>query len=162
SKGISDRERRRVLDDLGQPGSAYRELIYKRGFSGRKKFSAREEVVRFFDVALDWINHSISSNRREDGLYHAYNLVRFESKAGMSIRRLYPMLEGQVAVLSSGYLSAEESLKLLRALKQSAMFRADQQSYVLYPNRELPRFIERNNIPGKEIKRSALLRKLLA
>ncbi|HYV28807.1 MAG TPA: hypothetical protein VFA77_14825, partial [Candidatus Eisenbacteria bacterium] len=161
SKGINDRDRRRVLDDLGRAGSAYRERIYRDGFSGRKQFFARERLIRFFEVALEWINHSISSNRREDGLYHSYNLVRFESKTAV-IRRLYPMLEGQVAVLSSGCLVAEESLEVLRALKRSAMFRPDQHSFVLYPNRELPRFLERNNMPRKEIERSALLRKLLA
>ena len=42
------------------------------------------------------------------------------------------------------------------------MYRADQHSYLLYPNRQLPRFVERNNIPASEIRRSALLRKLLA
>jgi hypothetical protein len=72
------------------------------------------------------------------------------------------MLEGQVAVLSSGYLTAEESLELLVALKHSAMYRADQHSYLLYPNRQLPRFVERNNISAKEVRRSALLRQLLA
>ena len=113
-------------------------------------------------MALEWINHSIHANRRPDGLYHAYNLIRLESKAELPIRRLYEMLEGQVAVLSSGHLSPEESLELLTALKRSAMYRADQHSYLLYPNRQLPRFVEKNNIPAKELQRSALLRKLLA
>ena len=72
------------------------------------------------------------------------------------------MLEGQVAVLSSGHLSAEESLQLLATLKRSRMYRADQHSYLLYPNRQLPRFIERNDIPAADLRRSALLRKLLA
>lgn len=33
---------------------------------------------------------------------------------------------------------------------------------MLYPNRELPRFVDRNNIPPAEIQRSALLKKLVA
>ena len=53
-------------------------------------------------------------------------------------------------------------MDLLRALRASAMYRADQHSYLLYPNRELPRFIDRNNIPRAEIRRSALLKRLLA
>jgi len=72
------------------------------------------------------------------------------------------MLEGQVAVLSSNHLSAGESLEVLTALKHSAMYRADQHSYLLYPNRELPRFLDRNNIPAGEIRRLGLLQALLA
>ena len=37
---------------------------------------------------------------------------------GISIRHLYEMLEGQVAVLSSGYLSAADSVELLDAFAQ--------------------------------------------
>ena len=77
--------------------------------------------------------------------------MRFENRTSLPIRRLYEMLEGQVAVLSSGHLSAEESLEVLTALKHSSMYRADQHSYLLYPNRRLPAFVEKNNIPAKEI-----------
>ena len=85
-----------------------------------------------------------------------------KDRKSFPIRRLYEMLEGQVAVLSSGHLSPEESLEVLAALKHSSMYRADQHSYLLYPDRRLPRFVEKNNIPTKEISRSTLLRKLLA
>jgi hypothetical protein len=159
---ISARQRRQVLDDLGRAGSNYRQRLYQRGFSGRKTRLAGKQLIDFLDQALAWTNHSIRANRRPDGLYHAYNLVRFESKTELPIRRLYEMLEGQVAVLSSGYLPAGESLALLTALKRGAMYRADQHSYLLYPNRQLPRFVERNNIPAAELRRSALLRTLLA
>jgi len=162
SSRLSDRERRRVLDDLGRAGSDYRQRIYQHGFSERKTRLTGRKLIAFFDSALEWLNHSIHANRRPDGLYHAYNLVRLESKMKVPIRRLYEMLEGQVAVLSSGHLSAEESLELLTALKRSAMYRADQHSYLLYPNRQLPRFVEKNNLPAREVRRSALLRKLLA
>jgi hypothetical protein len=42
------------------------------------------------------------------------------------------------------------------------MFRADQHSYTLYPNRELPRFMDRNNVPAAFVRGSGLLRELLA
>jgi len=71
------------------------------------------------------------------------------------------MLEGQVAILSSGYLSTEESIALLFALRNSRMFRKDQYSYMLYPDRNLPKFIEKNNIPDDKYKKSALLKKLV-
>jgi hypothetical protein len=71
------------------------------------------------------------------------------------------MLEGQVAVLSSGYLDTEASLAVLDALKASKLFREDQYSYVLYPNKTLPRFLEKNNISPAEISESELLSKLV-
>jgi hypothetical protein len=159
---LGDDQRRRVLDGLGRVGSDYRQRIYKHGFSERKRKLTGGEIAGFFDLALEWTNHSISANRRPDGLYHAYNLIRLEGKKGVAIRRLYEMLEGQAAALSSGHLSAEESLALLDALKRSAMYRADQHSYLLYPNRRLPRFVEKNNIPANELSRSPLLKRLLA
>ena len=151
-----------MLDDLGRAGSDYRRRLYQHGLSDQKTSITGPKLVRFFDSALEWINHSIQSNRRTDGLFHAYNLVRFENRSRLPIRRLYEMLEGQVAVLSSGHLPAEESLKVLIALKRSSMYRPDQHSYLLYPDRRLPAFAEKNHIPAEEIHRTALLRKLLA
>jgi hypothetical protein len=159
---ISDRDRRRVLDDLGRAGSQYRQRIYAHGLSGRKRTISGAPLRRFFAVALEWADHSIRANRRSDGLYHAYNLVRFEQPEAIPMRRLYEMLEGQVAALSCGRLSAAESVALLVALRRSAMYRADQHSYLLYPNRALPRFTEKNNIPDRDIRRSRLLQALLA
>ncbi len=158
---IKDAQRKQVVDDLGRAGSDYRQRIYA-GFSRRKAPLTGRQLLDFFTAALDWTNHSIQANRRSDGLYHAYNLIRFDDPKALPIRRLYEMLEGQVAVLSSGHLSPEESLKLLAAIKRSKMYRADQHSYLLYPDRQLPRFVEKNNIPARELRRSALLRKLLA
>jgi hypothetical protein len=63
--------------------------------------------------------------------------------------------------LSSGYISGETSLELLDALKNSALFRPDQYSYILYPNKELPRFDVKNNIPSQKVAASELLLELL-
>jgi hypothetical protein len=71
------------------------------------------------------------------------------------------MLEGQVAVLSSGYLSSKENLEVLDALKASALFRPDQYSYILYPNKNLPRFSDKNNIDSAVIEKSDLVNQLL-
>ena len=107
------------------------------------------------------MDQSIRVNKRADGLYHAYNLISFSDKS-ISIRYLYEMLEGQVAVLSSGYLSVQESLDVLNSLKNSALFRPDQYSYLLYPDRQLPLFIHKNNIPAGKVKESKLLSRLIA
>jgi hypothetical protein len=158
--GFSDKDRYHFAEVLGEAGSEYRQQIYKHGFSGRKVEVKAAKLVEFMHVALEHIEHSIRKNKREDGLYHAYNLISFSEK-GLSIRYLYPMLEGQVAVLSSGYLSAEECLDVLDHLKKSSLFRADQYSYILYPDRQLPRFTEKNNISENQVERSALLKKLV-
>ncbi|HBQ59670.1 MAG TPA: hypothetical protein DD671_08610, partial [Balneolaceae bacterium] len=115
----------------------------------------------FVEVALEYLEHSIRANKREDNLYHAYNLMSVEGE-GISISYLDEMLEGQVAVLSSKYLSTEDSLKVLDALRNSALYRKDQQSYILYPNKDLPGFLERNNIPEELVKKSELLQTLIA
>ncbi|MBN1542325.1 hypothetical protein JW992_09285 [candidate division KSB1 bacterium] len=158
---ISDRDRKTILDGLGHAGTSYRNRVYSDGFSGDKKSIAFVELIAFFDLALKHIDFTIQANKRRDYLYHAYNLIKFEPGGSLSIRRLNKMLEGQVAVLSSGYLSVEETLRVLTALRNSDLFRSDQHSYLLYPDRPLPRFIEKNTIPQKDLEKSELL-KLLA
>lgn len=159
---ISDAQRKRILDELGRAGSDYREQLYSKGFSQPMASINGQQLLDFFASAAEWTNHSIHANQRSDGLYHSYNLIRLEDGKSVPIRRLYEMLEGQVAALSSGHLSAEESLTLLAALKRSPMYRADQHSYLLYPDRRLAAFVEKNNLPPKQLRHSALLKKLLA
>jgi len=161
AKRIDDRDRKRVLDKLGRAGSQYRQRLYARGLSGKRQVVKGARLLRFFNTALDWADHAIDANRRPDGLYHAYNLISLDRRGEIPIRRLYEMLEGQVAVLSSGRLSAAQSIEVLLALRKSVIYRADQHSYLLYPNRDLPRFTERNNIPAKDVRRSGLLSKLV-
>lgn len=79
----------------------------------------------------------------------------------IAVSYLEEMLEGQVSVLSSGYLSSKENLEVLDALKSSALFREDQYSYLLYPNKELAKFLDKNQIPEKAISESKLLQQLL-
>ena len=117
--------------------------------------------MQFTQLALSYIDQSIQVNKRSDGLYHSYNLVSFDEK-GVSIRYLYEMLEGQVAVLSSGYLTAVASSAVLDSLKSSKLFRRDQYSYILYPDRNLTLFSEKNNIPSDKVKTSKLLSMLIA
>jgi hypothetical protein len=157
---FSDKVRKSIIDALGNAGSEYRGKIYKAGFSGRKNFISAKELVQFLDLNLEFIDKSIRRNKRSDNLYHSYNLISF-SEEGVKIRRLYEMLEGQVAVLSSGLLEPCEVNEVLDALKRSAMFREDQYSYILYPDRQLPRFTEKNIIPSDLISKSKLLTDLV-
>ncbi|MCJ7757027.1 MAG: hypothetical protein MUP24_02690, partial [Gillisia sp.] len=158
---ISDKDRKSVLDGLGNAGSNYRTAIYENGFSSSKNTISKEGLLNFTKVALQFIDHSIEANKRADKLYHAYNLMTVENEQEISISYLPEMLEGQVAVLSSGYLSSSASLELLDSLKASALFRPDQYSYLLYPNKELPRFSEKNNITSVDFEKSELLKQLI-
>jgi hypothetical protein len=159
--GFSNGDRRRFADVLGEAGSDYRLAIYDKSFSGRRSKVSVKTLAGFTQLAMQYFDQSIRVNKREDGLYHAYNLVTFNDHS-VSIRYLYEMLEGQVAVLSSGYLSVRESLDVLNSLKASHLFREDQYSYLLYPDRQLPLFIRKNNIPGNKVTESKLLSALLA
>jgi hypothetical protein len=149
------------VDALGTAGSNYRDAIYSNGFTGKKQVIAVADLVSFFETSLLHIDHSIRKNKRADNLYHAYNLITIQPGT-VSIRHLYEMLEGQVAVLSAGVLTAQQANEVLDALKSSAMFRKDQYSYMLYPDRQLHRFTEKNNLPAELVDGSQLLKQLIA
>lgn len=158
---ISDEDRKSVLDGLGSAGSNYRTTIYEKGFSGEKTAITKSELSQFFELSKKYLNHSIDANKRADNLYHAYNLMTIENEKEISISYLPEMLEGQVAVLSSGYISPTNCLNVLNSLRKSALYREDQNSYILYPNKKLSRFIDKNNIPSSAIEKSDLVKLLL-
>ncbi len=158
---IDDTTRRTILNGLGQAGSNYRSSIYDRNFSGKKSSLEATELSGFVDLVLKYLEHSIRANKREDNMYHAYNIMTVENDAEISISYLDVMLEGQVAVLSSQYLSGKESLEVLDAMKNSELFRSDQYSYLLYPAKELPKFLVKNTIPSASVAGSGLLKQLV-
>ncbi|TDD95589.1 hypothetical protein [Flavobacterium cellulosilyticum] len=157
---IDDHSRRMILDRLGKAASDYRFQVYNSGFWGKKRTHSMAGLKTFTKVSLDFIDHSIRANQREDKLYHAYNLMSIEKDA-VVVSHLSEMLEGQVSVLCSGVISPKDSLQILDALRASALYRPDQNSYILYPNKELPKFLEKNNVPKEKVQQSDLLNKLL-
>jgi hypothetical protein len=156
---IDDLRRKEISYQLGMAGSLYRERIYN-GLGGEKSGMLKSEMFDFIGLALLHINDTIRTNRRQDGMYHSYNLISIREKK-MVIRNLYEMLEGQVSVLGSGYLSPDDALENLNSLRNSSMYRKDQNSYTLYPDRELPVFTAKNSIPEPELKKSVILQSLL-
>ena len=157
-----DTRRRQMLDALGHAAENYRRRMYADEITGRKTAVAKTRLLEFFSIALSLTDDSIRANRRADGLYHSYNLAEFGVRSAIAVRRLPEMLEGQAAILGANLLSAKESLDLLMALKRSPLYRPDQHSYRLYPDRRLPRFTEKNNLAAKFVAHSELLKKLLA
>jgi hypothetical protein len=160
--GSVDAGRRlKALEELGRAASRYRQSAYAGHPFSETVARPINDVRRMLDAALAAIDHTISINRREDGLYHAYNLLKPEGENEVAVEHLYLMLEGQVAALSSGATAPEEAIRLIEALFDSALYRPDQHSFMLYPNRELPGFLEKNRIPAAAIDANPLLKRML-
>jgi hypothetical protein len=157
---LDDRARRALLDALGRAFSDYRATAYARGLAGRTSVPAAS-IIDLCSVALRYVDHSLRASRRADGLYHAYNLLSFAGDEAR-VEHLPEMLEGQVAILSAGVLAPAEALDVVRALFASAMYRPDKQSFLLYPARRLPGFLEKNRVPEARVAASPLFTALLA
>ncbi len=160
-EATTSRNRRRLMDRLGQAYGAYRASVYRSGFTQEAACVSAGQVQQLLAAVLAFTGHAIGTSRRPDGLYHSYSLLQRQPDGGFRIRSLYLMLEGQVAALSSGALSGEESVRLLRALRESGLYRKDQHSYLLYPDRTLARFAEKNVIPEADLRSCALLQSLV-
>ena len=142
---VDDVERRTIVDLLGRSGEAHRERV-RSGTASDKVELALAVVRDLCTTSLDHLDASITAGRRPDGLYHSYNRVSFPTDDTACVDHLGPMLEGQVAVLSSGVLDAEETLGIVDALFASGMHRPDLDTFLLYPPAELRPFLERNVI----------------
>ncbi len=143
---FDDRSRHHMLMELGRAGERHRRAVY----SAPSVPSVESSVVSVHDLAgavLPVLDASIRGARREDGLYDGYNVLEVDGESAR-VRHLYPMLEGQVAIMSSGVLTPAESLEVVRALRASALYRADQKSYLLYPDLDLPSLFEKNLLPA--------------
>jgi len=158
---ITAEQRYQSLTELGQAASRYRETIYQQeSFSGVVN-EPINDVVTMLDHTLAAIDHSIGTNRRKDGLYHAYNLLD-QQQSGVEFDSLYPMLEGQVAALSAGAIDPDEAVTVLEALFDSDLYRPDQKSFMLYPDRILPGFLAKNRLRAEQVEAIPLLLQMLA
>ena len=154
-------ERWRSMMELGLASTRYRQAVYREEpFSGKVE-RPLAEIMQLLADALAAIDHSIRCNRREDGTYHAYNLLDLQADA-VEIDALPLMLEGQVAALSSGAIAPQAAASLVETLFDSGIYRADQRSFMLYPDRPLPGFLEKNRIPAGKVEELALLRRMIA
>lgn len=156
---IDDATRKALLDKVGQAFSDYRQAVYEKGISGTVELPV-DDLIAFLALSVRYIDHTIRAARRENGLYDAYNLLTLRDD-GVGVVRLYDMLEGQVSALSSGQLHGDEALSLLCTMESSALYREDQHSYLLYPNRRLKPYLEQNRIPAEAVEKSALFMALL-
>ncbi len=153
--------RRAFMDEAGKLFETQREALYKDGYSHTAQKVSRNQIRAGLEAFLCHAEFAIRSNRREDGFFHSYNTLSIAPDGGMQIQRLTIMLEGQVAVLSSGILSGRETLDLCRALKTGPLFRADQYSYLLYPDKDLPLFCTKNTVDPADAGAIPLLAEML-
>jgi hypothetical protein len=158
---LDPRRRCGAMIALGEAAGRYRHAVYGDRPFGGKRPQPLADVAAILNAAMAAIDHSIRLNRRDDGLYHAYNLLH-ERNDEVEVERLYPMLEGQVAALSSGSIEPDEAVALLDALFDSDIYRADQRSFTLYPDRDLPGFLDKNRIPTDSLDAIPVLRRMLA
>ncbi len=157
---FSDKERRAFMDAIGQAGSEYRWQIYQEGFCEEMESLPISQLRAFLKLSRQYIEHSLQANMRVDGLFHAYNILNL-GQTTAEISNLDEMLEGQVAILSSGMLTPKEALTLLRNLRESALYRSDQHSYILYPDRDLPAFMVKNRLPANRTRAIELVQVLV-
>jgi hypothetical protein len=142
---MDDATRFRLIESLGRAGESHRRAVYQ---DGPRVFVsvAMDDVRNFLRMALAAVDATLAANRRDDHLFHSYNLL--EAAGGLAaVHPLELMLEGQVAALSSGALDPAAVLRLTTALRDSPLYRADQNSYLLYPDRAIAPFLERNTLP---------------
>ena len=157
---VSPEVRYQSIAELGLAASHYRETVYKQeGFSGKTSQDINQITLMLND-ALQAIEHTIETNERADGLYNAYNLLNLDNETS-TVKNLYPMLEGQVAALSSGALKPQQVVDVLEALFASDVYRPDQKSFMLYPDRKLPSFLEKNCVNAEQVEANVSLQKML-
>ncbi len=75
SAPISDEDRKKMMDSLGEAASEFREHVYEKAFWGKKRTISFDGLRQFVEISLKHIDHSIQANQRTDDLYHAYNLM---------------------------------------------------------------------------------------
>lgn len=144
--GFNDVFRFGFVSSLGLMFEDERRTLYAEGFDASVPIE-RDELLEAFPRFLRVVDATIASNKRDDGLYHSYNILDI-GQGRMSIEHLKLMLEGQVAVLSSGVVSPDEAVGLLSALRRSDLKEPLTGAYTLYPDERLPLFWEKNRIGG--------------
>ena len=118
-----------------------------------------EALHHHLRLVRHWCGRTVREARRPDGLYDAYNLLTL-GEGTARVEPMVEMLEGQVAVLSSGVLTRQEVLEVLTTLPRSRLHRDDVDSYQLYPEAPVPTFLERNAIAGRRFRDNPLLQLL--
>lgn len=151
----NDSLRKTFVEKAGIIFEEERNQLYANGYCGEEELDCTQ-IAEYLHLINCHMEHTIRLNKRADGLYHSYNTLLIKED-GMKVEYLQEMLEGQVAILSSTLLTPQESLDLLKALRNSKIYEPRQNSYMLYPNKELPLFFNKNFVPKTEAEKLSSL-----
>ena len=149
-----------IMNALGQAGSTYRQKVYTNQWGPAETKVTLAELAQFLDLARTAIAPTLRAGRGDDDMHVAYAWIKRTSDATIEVEPNLLMLEGQVAALESGLLSAQEAVSLLDALKRSSLWSKAQQSYLLYPDQAPTRFVSTNRLTTNQVVRCSLVRKL--
>lgn len=155
----TDEKRKLFVDAAQRIFETERNELYENGYNAGEIEVSVAQIVENLKAVLKHLEYTIWLNQREDGLFHSYNTLKITCNetltcadgGKMEVFHLQEMLEGQVAVLSSKLLNPDQALEVIAALKNSKMYEPHQNSYMLYPNKELPGFLQKNCIPAAEV-----------
>lgn len=143
---LDPKDRFEMVKASGLAAERHRSAVYESG-PGQPLPMSAATIMNFVKTARKALEGMLRQNQRDDGLWHAYNVLNIEhGEQSMEIERLSVMLEGQVAILSSGILNPAEALELLDAMPTSPLRSERHQTYLLYPDHETPRFLDSNQI----------------
>ena len=156
----SDSLRKEFTDAAGRAFEDQRKILYSIGISDGHSEMSKAELLDGITIFLQHCEYSIRMNKRTDGLFHAYNTMKINANT-IQIEYLPVMLEGQVAVLSSGLLTSQETIEVCSALRNSELYVDNQHSYILYPNKELPLFLSKNSFSKEEAENIPLLKSMI-
>lgn len=153
--------RYQAVEKLGTAGEQYRKNIYQGAFGAKESINVGE-LKTFIQNVQNHLQEATRANLRSDGLYNAYNILHLDGNEKLaSIEYLGPMLEGQVAVLSSKALSAKEAKALLESLRNSDLYCKNRKSYILYADKRLPAFLDYNKVEPQSAKAIATLAQMI-
>ena len=153
--------RYQAVEKLGTAGEQYRKNIYQGAFGAKESINVGE-LKTFIKNVQNHLQEATRANLRSDGLYNAYNILHLDANEKLaSIEYLGPMLEGQVAVLSSKALSAKEAKALLESLRNSDLYCKNRKSYILYADKRLPAFLDYNKVEPQSAKAIATLAQMI-
>ena len=146
-----DELRGQFIARIAQSAEHYREQLYASIDTTASALSIKR-LNEWCTLVLRYLDAIIAKAASQGGLCQSYNVIRFKDSRA-SVMRLYNMLEGQVAALSSGVLSGQESIALIDSLYQSELYQQQNHTFILYPGKLPPSFIECNSIPEQLLDR---------
>ncbi len=146
--------RRALLDDLGRAFASYRAAAYDHG-PGTPTPVPVAELRELVAAARPHLDVAANEARRPDGLVDAYRLVVLEPGAAR-LETLPEMLEGQVAALAAADMEPASAVEVVDAMFASDLYRPDQRTFLLYPDRRPPPFLAKNAVPDRLLGPTAL------